>query len=129
MKSKTHSEMLSRILPDSKFKFLGYKGIHKMRNGNIAEVTLKSSSTHKKYNGLRVHIVNKNDGSITCNDFKFDDYLGQTADRFHPNARLVKEMHIWENDGIAWYILKPKSVKPINTAIMDFIEIYDDYED
>ena len=104
--------------------FLGNKAVRKMSNGRNAEITLYTELVGGKYVGLRVNIIDKNQGSIAVNDFNFDQYLRNKADMSHPNAEGVHKMHIWDND-YQWYIVKPTDLRPLVDAIFEYIELYE----
>jgi hypothetical protein len=64
-----------------------------------AKVQFVYTNTHAKYDALRLTIINRHEGTVDSETFKFKDILGMKGDR---------EPHIWE-DGqrVDWYIYHP----------------------
>jgi hypothetical protein len=126
--AKNKLEMLKNILDGRvgpSVKFIGNKAILKMKNGNIAEITLATAGTTGRYPRLLATIMNKDEGEVTNNSFDFEQYLGANADRGE-GARRQEKLYIWENRGeLDWYIARPTNIVPLVNAINDFIEIYE----
>jgi hypothetical protein len=103
----------------------GVKAFYTIDENKIAEIVLRTGGTVDHYTRLQVTIQHKDNGDIATNSFMFQDYLEPTpASLAHPNSDMVHNMHIWRNREIDWYILEPKSTKPIVDAIFEYIEIY-----
>ena len=126
MKTTSKLDMLKQIFEDAEipFIFLGNKAILQMRNDLVAEVMLNRGDTHGKYTGLKATILHKQNGEITSNVFFFEQYLGKDADRTHPNASHVKNMYLWENNGLDWYVVRPKDTTNILDAIFEYAMLY-----
>ena len=60
-----------------------------------AKVQFVYTNTHAKYDALRLTIINRHEGTVDSETFKFKDIIGMKGDR---------EPHIWE-DGqrVDWY--------------------------
>ena len=129
MQAKSKLDVLQNIFQGSAIicTFLGNQAINVIGNKRIAEITLAGSGTSGHYDGLIATIKHKDNGDIASNKFSFEQYLGKTADRSHPNAGMVKNMYIWSDRGkLDWYIVRPTRIDPILDAIYNFIEIYRD---
>ena len=123
MAYKTLTDALKDILKyrAKNLKFFGKKALYEMDSWNIAEISIGTTGTSGHYPLLTVKIQNKENGEIARNNFIFEEYLER--DNSHPNSKSVQMMHIW-NDDNDWYIVKPKSTKPIVDAIFEYIDMY-----
>ena len=126
MNATSRLDVLQHILnnPDISFTFLGNQAIHQIGTNRIAEITLACSGTSGHYDGLVVTIKHKDNGDIASNKFSFEQYLGETANREHPHAHMVKNMYIWSGSKFDWYIVRPTQLTPILNAVFNFIRIY-----
>ena len=128
MNAKNKLDALRSIFEDAEIGplfFLGNKVTMPMENNLILEVTLIGSGRSGSYTGLNTSIVHRENGVITSNVFRFEQYLGKDADRTHDNASQVKNMYIWEDRGkLDWYIVRPKSTEPILDAVFEFALMY-----
>jgi len=106
-------------------QFFGDKALCKMNDNTVAEISLSIKGTSKKYPRMLVIIQNKESGEIARNCFSFDEYLERTNPTNNPHDKGIDKMHMWDNnETIDWYIVFPKTTKPICGAIFDYIEMY-----
>jgi len=98
-----------------------------LKNGNIAEVTIKTRGTQDNYPGLLVAIKNKTRGEVSRAFYYFEDHLirgNPTNPKSHAATKLLK-LHIWEDCGkIDWYGIYPKDSNAMSKPIQAFIDLY-----
>lgn len=85
-----------------------------------AKVQFVYTNTHAKYDALRLTIINRHEGTVDSETFKFKDIIGMKGER---------EPHIWE-DGqrVDWYIYHPTAYdyNLISDTVEDYISMYAD---
>ena len=85
-----------------------------------AKVQFIYTNTLAKYDALRLTIINRHEGTVDSETFKFKDIIGMKGDR---------NPHIWE-DGqrVDWYIYRPTAYdyNLIADVIEDYISMYAD---
>lgn len=83
------------------------------------------TGTRDHYNSLRLKIINRKDGEVDAETFKFSDILvGNPA---YQNNPFAKEIHIWESNGKAdWYGYRPSpaAYQKIADTVNDYISMY-----
>ena len=123
MSYKTKADILASIFSyyDVNFKTLGTKALYTINDKTIAEVQFNHG--HNNYHSLIVTIQNKEHGEIASNTFSFEQYLTREPCS-NPHSKTIKNMYIWDDNGLDWYIVRPKNTKPIVDAIIKYIEIY-----
>jgi hypothetical protein len=133
-KVNTKLDMLRSIFKDSascdfgllaacrkEFNFLGDRVLYNFKD-KVAEIVFCTNGTAKHYSGLNVSINHKTHGNLSNNVFLFEQYLRSESIGSHAS---VREMYVWENDNLLdWYIVCPKTTKPILQAILDYINVY-----
>lgn len=86
-----------------------------------AKIQFVHTNVVDNYNALRVIIINRNEGTIDNEIFKFKDIIGMKGNI---------EPHIWDDEpNIGWYIYKPTAndYNIISNAIVDYISMYADH--
>ena len=85
-----------------------------------AKVQFVNTKISGQYDALRLTIINRHEGTVDSETFKFSDIIGMKGDR---------EPHIWE-DGqkVDWYIYHPTAYdyKLISDTVEDYISMYAD---
>ena len=85
-----------------------------------AQVQFVNTSVSGNYDALRLTIINRHEGAVDSETFKFKDIIGMKGD-YAP--------HIWE-DGqkVDWYVYKPTAYdyNLISDTIEDYISMYAD---
>ena len=85
-----------------------------------AKVQFVNTKISGQYDALRLTIINRNEGTVDSETFKFKDIIGMKGDR---------EPHIWE-DGqrVDWYIYHPTAYdyNLISDTVEDYISMYAD---
>lgn len=92
------------------------EGIMEMDNDRRVIIRLDDIGTRHHYNGYMVRIYNKSNGLIVEKFFRFQlclDFIHRDRQEYY---------HVWLNNGLDWYISRPKSTKPMVDTIMNFIE-------
>ena len=75
------------------------------------------TGTRDHYNALRLKIINRTDGEVDAETFKFSDILG--GNPAYQNNPFAREIHIWENNGKAdWYGYRPSPADDDTTLIL-----------
>ena len=83
------------------------------------------TGTRDHYNALRLKIINRTDGEVDAETFKFSDILG--GNPAYQNNPFAKEIHVWENNGKAdWYGYRPSpaAYQKIADTVNDYISMY-----
>ena len=86
---------------------------------------LWETGTRDHYNALRLKIINRKDGEVDAETFKFSDILG--GNPAYQNNPFAREIHIWENNGKAdWYGYRPSpaAYQKIADTVNDYISMY-----
>ncbi len=87
-----------------------------------AKVEFITTGIADHYDTLKLSIINKNEGSVDIQLFKFKDIIGMKSG-YAP--------HIWDHDGRAdWYIGRPNAVDygTIQETIESYIAMYSDQD-
>ena len=87
-----------------------------------AKVRFISTGIANQYNGLRLSIINRQQGEIDCETFLFRDIVG---------LKNGYDPHIWENDGEAkWYGFRPtmQEYEKIQSKVEEYIGMYSEQE-
>lgn len=86
-----------------------------------AKVQFVTTNISGQYDALRLTIINRHEGSVDIETFRFKDIIGMKGNR---------APHIWE-DGqrVDWYIYHPTAYdyNLISNTIVDYILMYADY--
>ncbi len=100
--------------------FAGKTMITKIGEDLRAKVQFVSTNVSAQYDALRLTIINRREGKVDSETFKFNDILGMKDGR---------APHIWE-DGqrVDWYIYHPTAYdyNLISDAVEDYISMYAD---
>ncbi len=85
------------------------------------------TGTRDHYDALRLSIINRKDGLVDTETFRFSDILGNNP-AYMKNV-LAKDIHIWEYRGKAeWYGYTPSvsDCRRIADTVNDYISMYQD---
>ena len=77
------------------------------------------------YNALRLKIINRTDGEVDAETFRFSDILGGNPS--FKDSPFARDIHIWENNGNAeWYGYHPSpaAYQKIADTVNDYISMY-----
>lgn len=93
----------------------------------VARIELSEFGYQGRWSGFRVTITDGVNGRVDECNFMFHDYF-DAKDRVdgrvqeHPNQAF----HAWSSNGgpVDWYIAKPKSAKPISSAISEHLRFW-----
>lgn len=127
MAFNTLTDALKSILKDraKDLKFFGKKAIYTIDAMNVAEISIGTCGTSGHYPQLVVKIQHKENGEIARNGFIFEEYLERKDG--NKNTTDVQNMYLWgynPKEGFDWYIVYPKTTKPICNAIFEYISCY-----
>lgn len=87
-----------------------------------AKVQFVYTNTHAKYDALRLTIINRNEGPVDTETFRFVDIIGQ-KNGYNP--------HIWDDNGNAhWYGFKmtERDYCLIAEIVEDYVSMYADQD-
>lgn len=103
-------------------KFCGKTMLGKLDDDLRVKLRLISTYISGQYNAVQAAIINRTDGVVDKQTFKFEDIIGMQARR---NLDQI-EPHIWEYNGKAeWYIPITTSEKErIAETILDYVGMY-----
>jgi len=94
------------------------EGVMNLDDTRVVTITIDDVGTRDNFNGYRVKIVNKFNGTIVEKFFKFKDFLTMK----HRSER-DKFYHVWYNrDEFDWYISRPTKTKEMVDKIFEWIE-------
>ena len=100
--------------------FVGKTMITKIGEDLRAKVQFVNTKISGQYDALRLTIINRQEGTVDSETFKFKDIIDMKGDR---------EPHIWE-DGqrVDWYIYHPTAYdyNLISDTVEDYISLYAD---
>ena len=102
------------------------KGVIRIGDSILAEITLSTGGTHKHYEGYSVRVVNKS-GELTSHFFNFSTYLKNRCDDRDDYDGKFEISETCCDDGIAsWYICLPteEDTQKMGEEIMKFIGNY-----
>ena len=102
--------------------FAGKTMITKIGENLRAKVQFVNTNISGQYDALRLTIINRSEGTIDSETFKFSDIIGMKGDR---------DPHIWDDgERVGWFIYKPTAYdyNLISDAIEDYISMYADQE-
>jgi len=88
------------------------------------EIVLSTNGQSGKYEGFKVKVIHKINGTISQEWFGFKEYL---ADGFRTGgAGGSKYPYIIDHCGIDWYMngAEPKAIKAMASKMADYIEVY-----
>ena len=83
------------------------------------------TGTRDHYNALRLKIINRTDGEVDAETFKFSDILG--GNPAYASNPFARDIHIWEYRGKAqWYGYQPTPADfhKIADTVNDYISMY-----
>lgn len=124
-----YEQELKRLFGDSDVihdaKYCGKTLLGKIDDELRVKLQFVTTGVHGHYNALRLKIINRTDGEVDAETFKFSDILGgNPAYKSNPFAR---DIHIWEDNGKAeWYGYHPSpaAYQKIADTVNDYISMY-----
>ena len=94
------------------------EGVMNLDDTRVVTITIDDVGIRDNFNGYRVKIVNKFNGTIVEKFFKFVHFLTMK----HRSER-DKFYHVWYNrDEFDWYISRPTKTKEMVDKIFEWIE-------
>ncbi len=113
----------SDVIHDAKYS--GKTLLGKIDDELRAKLRFVSTEIRDHNNALRLKIINRTDGEVDAETFKFSDILdGNPSYKDNPFAG---DIHIWENKGKAdWYGYHPSpaAYQKIADTVNDYISMY-----
>lgn len=119
----TFEQELTKIVEKSKYlndtNFTGGAAFNPVTDKTIAKIQFTNTSTSSNYDAIKVTIINRYEGTVDVQTFKFDDIIGRvtmrSGDKITP--------HLWKDSGeIEWYGWQPKAENYCDIAIA--IDLY-----
>ena len=102
--------------------FAGKTMITKIGEDLRAKVQFVSTHISGQYDALRLTIINRHEGAVDTETFKFSDIIGMKGDR---------TPHIWDdNSRVGWFVYQPTPAEYnfISDMVEDYISMYADNE-
>ena len=106
-------------------KYSGKTLLGKIDDELRVKLQFVTTGVHGHYNALRLKIINRTDGEVDAETFKFSDILG--GNPAYENNPFAKEIHIWEDGRNAdWYGYHPSpaAYQKIADTVNDYISMY-----
>ncbi len=92
-----------------------------------ARIELSEFGYQSHWSGFKVTVVDSVHGRVDECAFHFHDYFNQ-SDRVDDRVRERPEQafYAWSNNGcpLEWYIARPKSPRPITSAICEYLKFW-----
>lgn len=109
----------SDIISDA--KFCGKTMLGRLDDELLVKLQIVSTYIANQYDAVRATIINRRDGEVDNQTFKFSDIIGMQQ-----NSMGNVSPHIWDCDGKPkWYISVTNSAKEqIADTILDYVEMY-----
>lgn len=106
-------------------KYCGRTLLGKIDNELRVKLQFVTSGVHGHYNALRLKIINRTDGEVDAETFRFKDILGENLN--FKNNSFAKDIHIWEDgEQVDWYGYHPSpaAYQKIADTANDYISMY-----
>ena len=107
-------------------RFVGRACIGRLSDTTNAKLEFVTLNTSEKYEGIKATILNRNEGMIDSQLFRFEDILGKKPGKTASYSDGVPP-HIWVYNGKAeWYSYKPITAdyKAIAGAVNGYLEMF-----
>ena len=125
-----YERQLKRLFGDSEVLsadtvFAGKAMVSKISDDLRAKIEFVTARVSGQYEGLKLSIINKNEGLIDSQTFMFHEIIGLKG-----TARDRKP-HVWDDNGKAsWFGYEPTASEFENIAskVEDYVEMYADQE-
>jgi hypothetical protein len=109
-------------------RFAGRACIGRLTDSTNVKLRFVTMGTHEKYEGIEVTVLNRLEGKIDSNTFRFKDILGAKPVN-NPNFPDGVSPHIWDGalkGGYEWYVYKPTPAdfEQIAEAIDAYMEMF-----
>lgn len=113
----SRQKFMSDLLKGTEFKIVNGTGLLGLSNNRVAKLVITTKGTHGQYEGLKLSVINKQDGVVDSQFFNFSEYLECEQ---NPSA---KKFRVIEHCGWDWYQNKPslKSVESFRKNIMEYL--------
>lgn len=107
----------------------GLVGLHRLGDKRVVKLVLDTHGYVKHYPGIRVTVLNKEEGPVDVTYFEFDEHLdtsmdGRADDRedfpLHGNVTF----EVIEHCGWQWYIAVPETTRPFCAAIEAHLDFF-----
>ena len=105
--------------------FAGKAMVSKISDDLRAKVEFVTARVSGQYEGLKLSIINKNEGLIDSQTFMFHEIIGLKG------ASRDRKPHIWDDNGkAAWfgYEPTPSEFEDIASKVEDYVDMYADQE-
>jgi len=103
--------------------YAGKAVITKISDDLRAKVEFVTDRVANQYEGLRLSIINRNEGVVDSQTFKFYEIIGLKGSDRKP--------HIWDDNGkLSWFVYEPtlSEKEAIGEKVDSYIEMYVDEE-
>ena len=114
----------SAMLDD--IRFTGRACVGRLTDLTNVKLNFVTLGIHEQYDGIEVAILNRNEGKIDSQIFRFSDIFGKKPVN-NPNFSDGMYPHIWKDyDRYEWYVYKPdpKDYEQISSVIEDYLSVF-----
>ena len=104
--------------------FVGKAMLGKIDDDLRVKVEFIATHTTNNYDALRLHIINRTEGTVDAQTFKFADLIGMQSRQ----GREKIAPHIWAyNQEVNWYIpISQQQKAQIADSVLTYAEMYQD---
>lgn len=125
-----YEKQLKRMFPDFDTQsgdtiFAGKSMLSIISDDLRAKVEFVTGRVASQYEGLRLSIINKNEGVIDSQEFKFYEIIGLQG------PKKDQKPHVWDDNGNAnWFVYEPSDaeLENIGSKVEEYIWMYADHE-
>lgn len=110
--------------------YIGRACYGKVNNNLRAKIEFVSCNVIDRYDGIRVMLINRNDGEIDRNTLLFKDVLGRKQVG-NTNFKDGVDPHLWSYNGaLEWYVYKPtgEDLRKLAETINLYLGIFQETE-
>jgi hypothetical protein len=110
-------------------RFAGRACVGRLTDTTNVKLRFVTMGTHEHYEGIEATVLNRLEGKIDSNIFRFKDILGAKPVNNNPNFPNSVMPHIW-NGGLSstyeWYAYKPASAdyEKISETVDTYMEVF-----
>ena len=125
-----YEKQLKRMFPDFDTQsgdtiFAGKSMISIISNELRAKVEFVTGRVSGQYEGLQLSIINKNEGVIDSQEFKFHEIIGLKG------PKQDRKPHVWDDNGKAsWFVYEPTDaeLENIGSKVEEYVWMYADHD-
>ncbi|MBO4999393.1 MAG: hypothetical protein J6C58_01015 [Bacteroidaceae bacterium] len=125
-----YEKQLKRMFPDFDTQsgdtiFAGKSMLSIISDDLRAKVEFMTGRVAGQYEGLRLSIINKNEGVIDSQSFMFYEIIGMKG------PEKDRKPHVWDDNGQAsWFVYEPTDaeLESIGSKVEEYVWLYADHD-